>query len=155
MKKIYCNIKKCVGCGSCEIACAVEHSQSKELNKAISEEPLPIKRRTAQLIEESLCISSGCNHCENAACVSACMSGALYKDKKTGKTEHNRDICVGCWMCIMSCPFGALTRQREEKIVVKCDLCPDREKPVCVEACPTGALFLGTLEEFKESSCSM
>jgi len=78
------------------------------------------------------------------------MSGAMYKDAKTGLTQHDRDKCVGCWMCIMACPFGAITREKEEKQVVKCDLCPDRDNPACVEACPTKALYLGTLKGFKE-----
>jgi len=153
-KKIYCNIKKCLGCGSCEIACAVEHSKAKELNNAISESPLPIKRRKAEFIEEGVSISAGCQHCDNAACVTACMSGAMYKEAKTGLTQHDRDKCVGCWMCIMSCAFGAITREKQEKQVVKCDLCPDRDKPACVEACPTGALSLGTFKEFKKL-CNM
>lgn len=171
MKKIYCDIKKCLGCGSCEIACAVEHSKSKKLNKAIAETELPIKRRKAQFVatgvprskfpriteagnlERGVAISTGCYHCEDAPCVAACMSGAMYKDKETGQTKHDKDKCVGCWMCIMSCPFGALTRQKEEKLVVKCDLCPDRDVLACVEACPTGALFLGTEKEFKEKVC--
>jgi len=154
MKKIYCDIKKCLGCGSCEIACAIEHSKSKNLNKAIKEEPSPIKRRKAQFIATGAAISTGCYHCEDAPCVAACMSGAMYKDKETGQTKHDKDKCVGCWMCIMSCPFGALTRQKEEKLVLKCDLCPDRDVPACVEACPTGALFLGTEKEFKEKICN-
>ncbi|MBU3911773.1 MAG: 4Fe-4S dicluster domain-containing protein [Candidatus Omnitrophica bacterium] len=156
MKKIYCDIKKCLGCGSCEIACAVEHSRSKTLDIAIKEELLPIKRRKAQFIDKGRAISTGCHHCEDAACVTACMSAAMYKDKKTGQTMHDADKCIGCWMCIMSCPFGALTRERQEKVIVKCDLCPDRDvlalpagRPACVEACHTKALFLGTLEEFK------
>ncbi len=96
MKKIFCDIKKCLGCGSCEIACAIEHSGSKELDKAISESPLPLKRRKAEFVEESVSVSAGCNHCENAWCVTACMSGAMYKEKKTGLTQHDKDKCVGC-----------------------------------------------------------
>jgi len=152
MKKIYCDIKKCLGCGSCEIACALEHSKSKKINEAISERPTPIKRRKAQFIADSVAISTGCHHCEDAPCVTACMSAAMSKDKKTGQTKHDKDKCVGCWMCIMTCPFGALSRQKEEKIVLKCDLCPDRDTPACVEACPTGALFMGTLKEFSKKS---
>jgi len=82
------------------------------------------------------------------------MSGAMYKDKKTKETQHNKDKCIGCWMCIMACAFGALTREKEERIVMKCDLCPDRDEPACVEACPTEALFLGTVKKFKEKICS-
>jgi len=150
MKKIYCGIRKCLGCGSCEIACAVEHSSSKKLNLAIEERPLPIKRRKAQYVNRGVSISTGCHHCEDAPCVTACMSGAMYKDKKTGQTKHDKDRCVGCWMCIMSCPFGALARQKEERLVIKCDFCPDRDTSACVEACPTNALYLGTLKEFKK-----
>ncbi|MBU1148389.1 MAG: 4Fe-4S dicluster domain-containing protein [Candidatus Omnitrophica bacterium] len=150
MKKIYCDIKKCIGCRACEIACAVEHSKSKKLNEAIKEKPLPVKRRKAELIEKDIIISTGCHHCENAPCIAACMSSAMYKDEKTGQTKHDEEKCVGCWMCIMSCPFGALSRKKEDKIIVKCDLCPDRDVPACVEACPTSALFIGTYKEFKE-----
>jgi len=155
MKKIYCDIKKCLGCGSCEIACAVEHSKSKKLDSAVNEKPLPIKRRKAQFVARDVSISTGCHHCEEAACVAACMSGAMYKDKKTGETNNDKDKCVGCWMCIISCPFGVLTRQKQDKIVVKCDLCADRDVPACVEACPTGALLFGTLKEFEKKLSSI
>lgn len=148
-KKIYCDIKRCLGCGACEIACAVEHSKSKKLSKAIEESPLPIKRREAQFVSTGVAISTSCHHCEEAFCVVACMSGAMHKDKTTGQTKYDEDKCVGCWMCLMSCPFGALERKEEEKKIIKCDFCPDRDIPICVEACPTGALFLGTLKEFE------
>jgi carbon-monoxide dehydrogenase iron sulfur subunit len=49
----------------------------------------------------------------------------------------------------MACPFGALTKDDERKIVFKCDLCPDRDVPACVAACPTKALFVGTAAEFE------
>jgi carbon-monoxide dehydrogenase iron sulfur subunit len=72
----------------------------------------------------------------------------MYKDEE-GFTRHDADKCVGCWMCIMVCPFGAISRQ--ESVALKCDLCPDREDSfACVEACPTNALFVGTWDEFKE-----
>lgn len=154
IKKIYCDIKKCLGCGACEIACAIEHSRSKKLNNAIEEKPLPIKRRKAQFVANGIAVSTGCHHCENAPCVTACMSGAMLKDAKTGLTKHDKDRCVGCWMCVMTCPFGALARQKEEKLVIKCDFCPDRDTPACVEACPTAALFLGTEKQFKEKACN-
>jgi Fe-S-cluster-containing hydrogenase component 2 len=41
-------------------------------------------------------------------------------------------------------------RDAKEKIAIKCDLCPDRDDYACVAACPTGALFAGTEEEFKK-----
>lgn len=148
-KKIFCDLTLCLGCKSCEISCAVEHSKSKELFKAINEPTKPTKRKK---IEQSAAgpVPVSCKHCEEPLCVYACMSGAMYKDAATGQTKHDEDKCVGCWMCVMSCPFGAIHRKGAEGIVLKCDLCPDRDTPACVEACPTGALFVGTREEFEK-----
>ena len=147
--KIYCDIRKCVGCKTCEIACAVEHSKSKDIFSAVKEKPLPKKRVKTQISGKNI-ISLHCQHCKAAPCVAACMSGALSKDKKTGETVLNKDKCVGCWMCVMTCPFGAIVRDVENHIAVKCDLCPDRDDYACVVACPTGALFVGTKKEFEK-----
>jgi carbon-monoxide dehydrogenase iron sulfur subunit len=40
----------------------------------------------------------------------------------------------------MVCPYDAIFRDEEREVAIKCDLCPDREIPACVEACPTEAL---------------
>lgn len=147
--KIYCDITKCVGCRSCEIACAVEHSKGKDIFAAIKEMPLPKKRVQTENVGGKI-ISLHCQHCEDAPCIKACMSGALSKDEKTGSTLHDKDQCVGCWMCVMTCPFGAIVQDVENHIAVKCDLCPDRDDYACVVSCPTGALFVGTKEEFEK-----
>ena len=147
MEKIFCDIRKCLGCKSCEIACGVEHSTSKNIFQVIKEEKKPRQRVVVRsTIKEPFPLR--CHHCEDAPCVEACMSGAMYKDEE-GFTKHDANKCVGCWMCIMVCPFGAISRQ--ESVALKCDLCPDREDSfACVEACPTKALFVGTWDEFKE-----
>jgi len=138
-KNLYCNIEKCLGCKSCEIACGIEHSKSKDLFDCIKELPLPRQRRSVES-SKGVNISNACQHCDPSPCVSACMSGSMYKDAQ-GKTLHDEERCVGCWMCIMACPFAAISRQ--EKVALKCDLCPDREDSfACVEACPTKALCI-------------
>ena len=43
-KSIFTFIEKCVACKGCEIACAIEHSQSKSLFGAVSEKPSPKSR---------------------------------------------------------------------------------------------------------------
>jgi len=48
----------------------------------------------------------------------------------------------------MVCPYGVIGREWERRIALKCDRCPDREIPACVEACPTKALVFMEEEEF-------
>ena len=37
-------------------------------------------------------------------------------------------------------------------MALKCDLCPDRKVPACVEACPTGAIVFASGDEFAQQS---
>jgi carbon-monoxide dehydrogenase iron sulfur subunit len=142
--KIFCDTRRCLGCGSCELACAVEHSSSKDLFEAILEEKLPLQRIEVQALPEGN-ISLRCQHCDDAPCVAACISGAMVK--KEDATICNVDKCIGCWMCIMACPFGVIF---PDEVAITCDLCPDRDEYACVQACPTKALFVGEFEEFEK-----
>jgi anaerobic carbon-monoxide dehydrogenase iron sulfur subunit len=83
-----------------------------------------------------------CLQCEDAPCALACMAGAMRIDPETQVVQHDPEQCVGCWMCVMVCPFSALREGRDRKVAVKCDLCAGHEGPACVEACPTHALAL-------------
>ena len=51
------------------------------------------------------------------------------------------DKCVGCCSCIMSCPYGALSRS-EAGVIQKCELCKKNEfgMPLCVQGCPNKAI---------------
>ncbi len=68
------------------------------------------------------------------------MPGARYKDLESGWTITNYKKCVGCWMCITSCPFGAIERVSDGHFASKCDGCVGEDVPKCVEACKKGAL---------------
>ena len=138
MREILIDIEKCMGCKSCEIACRVSHSITKSIYSAIFEERLPQKRVFVENVD-GYPLPIQCRHCDEAPCTVACMTGALYKDEN-GITCYDENLCVGCFMCVMVCPFGIINRNRYEKRIVKCDRCPDRDMPACVEACPTNAL---------------
>ncbi len=83
-----------------------------------------------------------CRHCEDAKCVSACMAGALSRDEKQGMVIHDESRCVGCWMCVMACPYGAIRPNVKAKKPVRCDKCADKDEPACVKACPTRAIII-------------
>jgi carbon-monoxide dehydrogenase iron sulfur subunit len=131
-----------MGCRLCEIYCAVQHSKSKDLIKAYrGEYPKPIPRI---LVEEKGYVSFAiqCRHCEDAPCIDACIAGAMHRDPTTGAVLCDEERCVGCWTCIMVCPFGVIMKGGERKVVSKCDLCLSEEEPVCVKKCPNEALVL-------------
>lgn len=146
MRRIMINYEKCLGCHSCEIACAVIHSESKNLLGAIQEKNVPLARVVVER-SGSANFPLQCRHCSDARCIKACMAGALHRDPTTLTVQQNNHKCVGCWMCIMACPFGLIMENTGEGKVGKCDLCAEKDVPACVEACLTGAL---TFEEITD-----
>ena len=146
MKEVQVDVSRCVGCKSCEIACAVEHSEAKELFGALFEDT-PLRRRVFVQSAGACSVPVNCRHCEEAFCARVCPTEAMYRDEASGTVQHNNLRCIGCGFCELACPFGAIARNQGSKVVVKCDCCPDRETPACVSACPTQALLYMTPEE--------
>jgi len=153
---IYVDPSKCMGCRSCEIACAVEHSLSKNLFLSVAEKPLP-RKRVRVVPADNFIVPMRCMHCDDAPCVAVCPTGAMEKTAE-GFVVVGTLKCIGCRMCMMACPFGHPVYDPTSKIVIKCDHCPDRMKkrlpPACVEACPTGALRYGRVEELLEETAA-
>lgn len=155
MKQVFCQIQKCLACRSCELACAVAHSQAKNLIGAIRQKKLPKHRIRVEFIDEkgtlnrTRAIAIQCRHCDEPPCIQACISGGIYQDEKTKNILINPEKCVACWSCIMVCPYGVIIGHEDLGQALKCDQCPDRETPACVEACPTGALVYCEREEIE------
>lgn len=80
-----------------------------------------------------------CRHCDNPLCVKSCISGALTIND--GVISIDRDKCVGCYTCIMICPYGAVMPS-DTGVVQKCELCTQNSSgnPACVSGCPNGAI---------------
>ena len=144
---IVVDLEKCLGCHSCEIACAVEHSRSKELFQAVAERPRPQKRVIVEGSGGSN-LPLQCRHCEDAPCVRVCPTGALVKEEIEGAVLLHDHLCIGCKWCVLACPFGVITAAPDDGAIIKCDLCQERAEagrlPACVESCPTGALQLAS-----------
>jgi anaerobic carbon-monoxide dehydrogenase iron sulfur subunit len=168
MKDLLIRPERCTGCRSCEIACTVAHSKSRNLFSAVGEQPAPKKRiyvNCTPNLEISIPIT--CRHCEDAPCVSVCPTQAISLDETNSFVSFSPERCVDCWTCSMVCPRflplyrlilvigcwtssmasnrGVISRQTDAGI--KCDLCVGREIPACVEACPTHALVFCEIEE--------
>ena len=142
MKRIVAREEYCIGCRLCEIRCLVQHSKSKKIIKAFRTERdsvIPGIR-----VEQSGYVSFAlqCRHCDDAPCIEACITGAMHRDPDTGAVLCDTDRCVGCWVCIMVCPVGAVRPGPERRVASKCDLCIGQGSPVCVENCPNEAIIL-------------
>lgn len=122
--------EKCIGCGTCELACSFQ--QEEEFN--------PSRSRVTVLrwLRESLSIPLTCLQCDDPACEKVCMVGAITKNGKTGLVSVDEDICVGCRLCVSACPFGGMNYDQKKQRVFKCDLCDG--DPQCAAFCPTDAL---------------
>ena len=143
MKKILVDDSKCMACHSCEIACSIAHSVSGTLYGAISEQTSPISGMHVETGGKGRGFPLGCLHCQDAQCVRACVTKALSMNPD-GVILCDKNRCIGCHMCFIACPFGALEESpsgSEVYAVSKCDLCAAADHdPACVNACPTQAL---------------
>jgi carbon-monoxide dehydrogenase iron sulfur subunit len=159
MKTVIVRPERCVGCLQCRLACAVEHSRSKDLAAAIAEPIRPQPRLRVYPGRLHLAFPNKCRHCEPAPCQWACIAGAISRSPR-GTVDIDPQRCIRCAMCAMACPFGVLTYaptyQTPERgaVALKCDQCPEREsqgrEPACVEACKVGALTYGEWQEAQE-----
>ncbi len=94
-----------------------------------------------------------CMHCNHAACVSACIVGALTK-QENGAVVYDAWKCIGCRYCMVACPFQIPTYTYDNVLtprVRKCEFCSTRlekgQQPACVEACPRQVLTFAKRNE--------
>lgn len=163
MKTVFVNPERCIGCKQCQIACAVEHSRSKNVYGAISESPTP---RPRILVAPGLYLDTSfpnkCRHCDPAPCIAICPTGAISRDSDLDIVLVDGLKCITCAMCAMVCPFDVLSfypsplLQIDKTVALKCDHCIERQRegqiPACVEACKVGALVFGELNELVKTA---
>ena len=140
------DLKKCVTCYACQIACKQEHFLPPEMfwgRLLVTEtgEYPRVKKVTYPIL---------CNHCKEAVCVDVCPTGASTK-REDGIVTIDADTCVGCQYCVLACPYqqrtyfennkkeyfpgqgktqlekaGETLYPLQEGTVVKCNFCRER-----------------------------
>jgi len=119
---------KCTTCRLCELVCS-EHAVG-------AYRPSRSHMQVAVYADDAIYIPMVCMQCHDAPCVTVCPSGALVRDPDTNAVLVSDERCVGCRMCALACPFGAINYWDGK--ARKCDLCGG--DPECVRVCAPQAL---------------
>lgn len=140
MNRIYLKDEFCIGCGLCRVHCQVSHSKSNDILKTFKKESTrPVARLRVER-KSAISFAVMCRQCREPHCVYACLTGALQRDSASGIITVDTERCIGCGTCILACPFGAISQDKDGGRIVKCDLCTDKSAPACVANCPNEAL---------------
>lgn len=164
MKTVFVHPERCIGCKQCESACAVAHSQTKNLFLAVFESPAPKPRIHAeQGLVMNTAFPNKCRHCNPAPCMAVCPSAAIQRSADYPDiVVIDAHKCISCGMCAMVCPFDVITyyplaaAPERQSVAVKCDHCIERQReglvPACVEACKVKALEFGEINELAKAA---
>jgi carbon-monoxide dehydrogenase iron sulfur subunit len=122
MKKIIMVNSECDNCGDCVKACMELHKIS----------------RIAILEHEDRYLPVICQHCASAPCKEVCPVEAITH-KEDGTVYLDEEKCIGCGLCAIACPFGAISMS---DVAYKCILCSGQDECACVKACSKRCLEL-------------
>jgi Fe-S-cluster-containing dehydrogenase component/formate-dependent nitrite reductase membrane component NrfD len=140
------DLRKCIGCHACTIACKAEHDIPVGVNrcwvKTVEKGTFP---QTQRLFFPVLC-----NQCDEAPCLKICPTGALFK-RRDGIVDLNGAACIGCRACMVACPYDQLFIDPNTRTAEKCNFCANRIEnelqPACVSVCPTECRIFGDLDD--------
>jgi len=161
------DITRCIGCRKCEQACnsinELPPGQTSFSDLTVFDE----RRRPdvsqftvvnryhtgriddkGQLVPDFVKVQ--CMHCQDPACASACITGALSKSSN-GAVHYDVTKCIGCRYCMVACPFEIPAYEYHKPLtprVMKCNFCEtllveQNKAPACATICPTEAITFG------------
>jgi len=167
------DLKRCIACDACTMACR----QAKATSRGILFARIFKYERGTYPYAKMSCLPVLCMHCAEPPCREVCPTGAT-KRREDGIVVVDSEKCIGCKHCIIACPYGArnafrgetdyfegqktpfeVEKEREHLpgTAEKCDFCVERlqegRMPACVEACVGDARIFGDLND-KESEAS-
>jgi len=136
MKRIYVKEEWCLGCHLCEYNCAFANSGLESMAALKGKAIFP---RIHIEGKDQITFAVSCRHCEDPLCVKSCIAGAITKED--GVVKIQKDRCVGCFTCVLVCPYGAL-KAGSDGLMQKCELCLKNSfgAPACVTGCPNDAI---------------
>ncbi|MGE3857663.1 MAG: 4Fe-4S dicluster domain-containing protein [Dehalococcoidia bacterium] len=157
------DLRRCDGCEECTKAC-------NEMHYLNDDQPwIPVFRMKSSGGQEYF-LPRPCMMCEDPPCTKVCPVTATYR-VEDGVTVVDQDVCIGCRMCLASCPYQHRTfnwtqpkqppadaaHEHSPEFNVpqrlgtagKCDGCLHETRegrlPACATSCGMNAVFMGDL----------
>jgi Fe-S-cluster-containing dehydrogenase component len=152
------DITRCSGCHNCFLACRDEHygndypgySAPQPLNGQFWMQVKEVERGKYPRPRLDY-IPIPCQHCQNAPCIDAARDGAVYR-RDDGIVMIDPVKAKGQDQIVASCPYRVIYWNDDLQLPQKCGMCAQRldqgdKQPRCSEACPTGAMVFGDLDD--------
>jgi len=152
------DITKCNGCYNCFLACRDEYCGNDYPPYSLAQ-PISghfwmkiIERERGKYPKVKVAyMPMLCMHCDDAQCVKMSRNGSVYR-RPDGIIIIDPEKSRGQKHLLSACPYQAIYWNEEAEIPQKCTFCAHLldagwKEPRCVEACPTGALVFGDLDD--------
>ncbi len=167
------DLPNCIGCRQCEAACRAANGFGELTDQDLRDKSIFIDYRrpgphmytTVNRFpgpdggeQRPVYVKTNCFHCNDPACVSACLVGAFSK-KSNGAVLYDAWKCMGCRYCNAACPFQIPAYEYDNAFtpqVRKCTLCQNEGNPnrggipACVQNCPKECLAYGKRSDLLE-----
>lgn len=152
------DVDRCNGCYNCFLACRDEYAGNDYLPYSAAQPASGEQWMRVNEVERGSCpkvkvsyIPLPCLHCEDASCVTASPSGTVTR-REDGIVLIDPVKALGHEEIVHTCPHRVIYWNEKKKLPQKCTFCAhllDKgwKEPRCVEACPTGALVFGDLND--------
>ena len=151
MKQLDIDPQRCIGCRSCELACALQNDGVMAAGHARIDVIRFDQSREYGLPRHRIFT---CRQCRDAPCLAVCPQGAIaFGGDDDQALCVDRDACNGCGLCVRACPFGAIRIDPAARKAYKCELCGG--EPACVAICPTEAVTFVEKEPFRSENTAL
>ena len=152
------DVNKCSGCYNCYLACRDEYCGNDYPPYSLAQPYTghfwmrQIERERGKYPKVKVAYTPlPCMHCDDALCIKAAQDGAVYR-RPDGIVIIDPEKSKGQKNLLSACPYRVIYWNEEKNIPQKCTLCAHLldagwKEPRCVEACPTGALTFGDLDD--------
>ena len=162
----FIDTSRCTACRGCQIACKEwnglppnatrqlgSHQNPPDLNPFNYKVVRFSEHRQGETVRWNF-FPDQCRHCIDPPCkneADAWLEGAIVHDPATGAvlfTAKTKELSAeACEAVRAICPYNIPRRNPDSRALTKCTMCHERVArgmlPVCVKACPTGAMNFG------------